>query len=147
MPWMPPELLRQASDIRYLKCDIWSLACTLFELLANKNPHPGLDNGTHHSVIIARILEQKSPMGENPNIPLKIPPEIDADIRNLIRKCVRPDPSDRPDTAYVLSELKGLHDRACKLTAVRLRLTARILSLHQGLQDYRNIRPSRGEAA
>jgi len=76
-----PEVLR---DQRYsLKVDIWSFGIIALSLITRTKPYPKMTDAQ----IVIRVLA-----GKRPNIPPKVPKEF----TNLIKKCLKNDPKERP---------------------------------------------------
>ncbi|ORZ02994.1 kinase-like domain-containing protein [Syncephalastrum racemosum] len=85
--WMAPEVieLKGAST----KSDIWSLACTIIELLTGKPPYAGMIamSALYH------IVEDDCP---------PIPEGISESLRGLLIDCFRKDPAERPTAKELL---------------------------------------------
>ncbi|KAL4248085.1 hypothetical protein ABKN59_007801 [Abortiporus biennis] len=87
--WMAPEVieLKGAST----KSDIWSLACTIVELLTGRPPYGDIANSM---TVMFRIVEDDMP---------PLPDDCSDSLRDFLTKCFQKDPSKRPD-ALTLSE-------------------------------------------
>ncbi|KAF9645362.1 hypothetical protein BDM02DRAFT_3189769 [Thelephora ganbajun] len=91
--WMAPEVieLKGASP----KSDIWSLGCTVIELLTGRPPYADIPNGMS---VMFRIVEDTEPP-----IPETVSPLLD----DFLRQCFHKDPAKRPD-AEILCEHEWL---------------------------------------
>ncbi|KAK1440325.1 hypothetical protein QVD17_06150 [Tagetes erecta] len=88
--WMAPEVVRSKSNSGYgVAADIWSLGCTVLEMLTREIPYYPLE-GIQPLYRIAR--------GEPP----PIPDTLSADARDFILRCLRVNPGDRPTAAQLL---------------------------------------------
>ncbi|KAL6492853.1 hypothetical protein OROGR_032612 [Orobanche gracilis] len=86
--WMAPEVVR---SLGYgLPADIWSLGCTVLEMLTRRFPYSNLES---QMAALFRIGK-----GERPLIPDSLPTEA----RDFILKCLQVDPSSRPTAAQLL---------------------------------------------
>ncbi|KAJ7592858.1 kinase-like domain-containing protein [Mycena floridula] len=87
--WMAPEVieLKGASP----KSDIWSLACTVIELLTGKPPYADIGNSMS---VMFRIVEDDMP---------PIPEGCSEPLRDFLIQCFDKDPTERP-TAELLCE-------------------------------------------
>ncbi|KAK4391149.1 Mitogen-activated protein kinase kinase kinase [Sesamum angolense] len=85
--WMAPEVVR---SLGYgLAADIWSLGCTVLEMLTRRFPYSNLEAMT----ALFRIGS-----GERP----PIPDSLSSDARDFILTCLQVDPSLRPAAAQLL---------------------------------------------
>ncbi|KAL2231946.1 mitogen-activated protein kinase kinase kinase 1 [Sesamum indicum] len=85
--WMAPEVVR---SLGYgLAADIWSLGCTVLEMLTRRFPYSNLEAVT----ALFRIGS-----GERP----PIPDSLSSDARDFILTCLQVDPSRRPTAAQLL---------------------------------------------
>ncbi|KAE9397077.1 hypothetical protein BT96DRAFT_996156 [Gymnopus androsaceus JB14] len=91
--WMAPEVieLKGASP----KSDIWSLACTVIELLTGRPPYGDIPNSMS---VMFRIVEDDMP---------PIPPGISPLLEDFLKKCFHKDPAQRP-SAELLCEHQWL---------------------------------------
>nr|VWO96980.1 STE/STE11/CDC15 protein kinase [Ganoderma boninense] len=80
--WMAPEVieLKGAST----KSDIWSLACTVIELLTGRPPYAEIANSMS---VMFRIVEDPSP---------PLPEECSESLQDFLRMCFNKDPTKRP---------------------------------------------------
>ncbi|KJA27969.1 hypothetical protein HYPSUDRAFT_112868, partial [Hypholoma sublateritium FD-334 SS-4] len=87
--WMAPEVieLQGAST----KSDIWSLGCTVIELLTGRPPYAEIANGMS---VMFRIVEDDMP---------PFPPDASELLRHFLTQCFRKDPALRP-SAELLCE-------------------------------------------
>ncbi|KAK4490094.1 hypothetical protein RD792_000750 [Penstemon davidsonii] len=86
--WMAPEVVRSRGY--GLAADIWSLGCTVLEMLTRRFPYSNLDC---MEAALYRIGK-----GERPDIPNS----LSNDARDFILKCLQVDPSLRPTAAQLL---------------------------------------------
>ncbi|XP_073276046.1 mitogen-activated protein kinase kinase kinase 1-like [Primulina huaijiensis] len=85
--WMAPEVVR---SLGYgLSADIWSLGCTVLEMLTGRIPYSHLE----WMSALFRIGK-----GERP----PIPDSLSIDARDFILKCLQVDPSSRPTAGQLL---------------------------------------------
>ncbi|RLM78695.1 protein kinase byr2-like [Panicum miliaceum] len=85
--WMAPEVAK--AKPHGPPADIWSLGCTVLEMLTGKVPYPDME-WTHALLKIGR------------GIPPEIPDKLSEDARDFIKKCVQANPNDRPSAAQLL---------------------------------------------
>ncbi|BAF10159.1 Os02g0769800 [Oryza sativa Japonica Group] len=85
--WMAPEVAK--AKPHGPPADIWSLGCTVLEMLTGKVPYPDME-WTHALLKIGR------------GIPPEIPATLSEDARDFIIKCVKVNPNDRPSAAQLL---------------------------------------------
>ena len=86
--YMAPELYKdppQASS----KCDIWSLGCIMYELIALKGPF----EDSSYATLAQKICEEK---------PLPLPECINEKLKDLIWHMIDKDPSKRPSALEIL---------------------------------------------
>ncbi|CAL9068869.1 mitogen-activated protein kinase kinase kinase 1-like isoform X1 [Musa acuminata AAA Group] len=86
--WMAPEVVNPRRTYGPA-ADIWSLGCTVLEMLTRQIPYPNLE-WTQALFKIGR--------GEQP----PIPDHLSGDARDFISKCVRVNPNDRPTASQLL---------------------------------------------
>ncbi|KAJ4469522.1 STE/STE11/cdc15 protein kinase [Lentinula aciculospora] len=91
--WMAPEVieLKGASP----KSDIWSLACTVIELLTGRPPYGEIPNSMS---VMFRIVEDDMP---------PIPPGVSPLLEDFLKQCFHKDPAQRP-SAELLCEHQWL---------------------------------------
>ncbi|KMZ74116.1 hypothetical protein ZOSMA_135G00450 [Zostera marina] len=86
--WMAPEVVKPKQGYG-TPADIWSLGCTVFEMLTGKPPYSDLE-WTSALFKIGR--------GERP----AIPEDLSTDARDFINQCVQVKPTDRPSSKELL---------------------------------------------
>ncbi|WOL18501.1 mitogen-activated protein kinase kinase kinase 1-like [Canna indica] len=86
--WMAPEVINPRRTYGPA-ADIWSLGCTVLEMLTRQIPYPNLE-WTQALFMIGR--------GEQP----PIPDNLSRDARDFISKCVKVNPNDRPTASQLL---------------------------------------------
>eukprot|EP01061_Rhynchopus_euleeides_P017536 TRINITY_DN2913_c0_g1_i2.p1 TRINITY_DN2913_c0_g1~~TRINITY_DN2913_c0_g1_i2.p1 ORF type:complete len:1198 (+),score=356.36 TRINITY_DN2913_c0_g1_i2:335-3928(+) len=94
--WMAPEVLRkrEGSAAYGTRCDIWSLGCTVIEMLGHTPwQREGGSEGDHE--ILGRILGSR----EGPPIPAGTP----SDLEEFALSCFAYEPCDRPSAADLLA--------------------------------------------
>ncbi|WVZ73471.1 hypothetical protein U9M48_021773 [Paspalum notatum var. saurae] len=85
--WMAPEVAK--AKPHGPPADIWSLGCTVLEMLTGKVPYPDME-------WIYALLK----IGRG--IPPEIPNTLSEDARDFIKKCVQANPNDRPSAAQLM---------------------------------------------
>ncbi|KAG2454465.1 hypothetical protein HYH02_001484 [Chlamydomonas schloesseri] len=89
--WMAPEVIRGTGYGR--RADIWSLGCTVIEMLTGAHPWPHLDNQWTAMFTIAKT-EEGPPR----------PKGISEEARRFLDKCLQFDPAKRPTAAELLQD-------------------------------------------
>lgn len=92
--WMAPEVIKFAGASA--KSDIWSLGCTLVEMLTGKPPYAGMPSFT----ALYRIVED-----DEPPIPKNL--TLSEEGREFLMACFKKNPQDRP-SAYELMQSKWM---------------------------------------
>ncbi|KAK1417648.1 hypothetical protein QVD17_26779 [Tagetes erecta] len=87
--WMAPEVVSRKNNGYGLAADIWSLGCTVLEMLTSKIPYSHLE-GMQALFRIGR--------GELP----PIPETLSLEAQDFIRKCLQVNQDDRPTAAQLL---------------------------------------------
>ncbi|XP_060167781.1 mitogen-activated protein kinase kinase kinase 3-like [Lycium barbarum] len=87
--WMAPEVVNRKNNGYGIPADIWSLGCTVLEMLTGKVPYSHLE-GMQALFRIGR--------GEPP----PIPDTLSAEAQDFIKRCLRVNPNDRPTAAELL---------------------------------------------
>ncbi|KAL7263326.1 hypothetical protein ACSBR1_001494 [Camellia fascicularis] len=88
--WMAPEVVKRRNQGYGLAADIWSLGCTVLEMLTRQIPYSHLECQMQALFRIGK--------GEPP----PVPDSLSSDARNFIFKCLQVNPSDRPTAAQLL---------------------------------------------
>lgn len=86
--WMAPEVINPRKSY-WLPADIWSLGCTVLEMLTRRPPNSDLE--WHRAL-------WKVGHGELP----PIPDTLSRDAKDLIQRCLKIEPVDRPSAAELL---------------------------------------------
>lgn len=86
--WMAPEVVHPKKTYGRA-ADIWSLGCTVLEMLTRQIPFPNVE-WQHAFYRIGR--------GDQP----PVPSHLSSDAQDFIRKCVQVDPNSRPTAAQLL---------------------------------------------
>ncbi|KAG1457983.1 hypothetical protein G6F56_006494 [Rhizopus delemar] len=92
--WMAPEIIKLAGAST--KSDIWSLGCTIIEMLTGKPPYSGM----HSFAALYKIVED-----DEPPIPKNL--VLSKDVREFLLSCFKKTPEDRP-SAYELMKYKWM---------------------------------------
>jgi serine/threonine protein kinase len=91
--WMAPEVIRQrATKSDWKKSDIWSLGCTVVEMATGKPPWSNYSNPV-------TALYQIACRRAAPPLPDTLTPEATA----FLGACFKPEPTQRPETAELLT--------------------------------------------
>ncbi|CAN4103407.1 unnamed protein product [Withania somnifera] len=88
--WMAPEVVNRKNQGYGLAADIWSLGCTVLEMLTRQFPYSNLDNPMQVLYMIGK--------GEPP----AVPNTLSVDARDFIDHCLQVDPSARPTASQLL---------------------------------------------
>lgn len=92
--WMAPEVVSGKGPVDF-PADVWSLGCTVMEILTGKPPFHHLGNGAR----VMGLVGNGGAAGDE----LTIPTEIhDADARDFITQCLQRDPQKRPKVSTLL---------------------------------------------
>ncbi|CAN6177794.1 unnamed protein product [Urochloa humidicola] len=86
--WMAPEVVNPKKTYGPA-ADIWSLGCTILEMLTRQIPYPNME----WTEALLRIGKGEAPA---------IPNTLSKDARDFIRQCVKPNPEDRPSASRLL---------------------------------------------
>ncbi|KAL7333632.1 Protein kinase of the Mitotic Exit Network [Mucor circinelloides] len=92
--WMAPEVIKFAGASA--KSDIWSLGCTIVEMLTGKPPYAGIPS----FAALYRIVED-----DEPPIPKNI--ALSDEAREFLLACFKKNPEDRP-SAFDLMKMKWM---------------------------------------
>ncbi|XHG02686.1 hypothetical protein AWENTII_006029 [Aspergillus wentii] len=123
MPYRAPELFDvKTGSIIDTKVDVWSLGCTLYACLVGKSPFEARSEETGGSLSMCvlggdwRFPDEKSgaakgkgktgggqssPAGDNGT-------SISAPVKDVVRKCLQVEPSDRPDIDELIQIMKDV---------------------------------------
>ncbi|XP_061350492.1 mitogen-activated protein kinase kinase kinase 1-like [Gastrolobium bilobum] len=88
--WMAPEVVKGKNKGYGLPADIWSLGCTVLEMLSGKIPYSQLE-----------CMQALFRIGKGERPP--IPDSLSKDARDLILQCLQVNPDDRPTAAELLN--------------------------------------------
>ncbi|OIT00096.1 PREDICTED: mitogen-activated protein kinase kinase kinase 1-like [Nicotiana attenuata] len=88
--WMAPEVVNRKNQGYGQAADIWSLGCTVLEMLTRQFPYSHLENQMQALFRIGK--------GEPP----PVPNTLSIDARNFINQCLQVDPSARPTASQLL---------------------------------------------
>ncbi|XP_038715798.1 mitogen-activated protein kinase kinase kinase 1-like [Tripterygium wilfordii] len=87
--WMAPEVVNRKSQGYGLPADIWSLGCTVLEMLTHKIPYSDLE----WMQALFRIGKGEPPL---------VPDSLSRDARDFILQCLQANPNHRPTAAQLL---------------------------------------------
>ena len=113
MPYRAPELfdVKTGSTID-TKVDIWSLGCTLYACLVGKSPFEARSEETGGSLSLCVLGGDWRFPGEGrqhgkQKAPAKPPanqePDITESVKDIVRKCLKVEPGERPDIDELIS--------------------------------------------
>ncbi|KAM3742259.1 hypothetical protein ACB098_07G057200 [Castanea mollissima] len=87
--WMAPEVVNIKNRFYGLAADIWSLGCTVLEMLTREHPYSHLEG----MQALFMIGKGKPPL---------VPDSLSRDARDFILKCLQVNPNDRPTATQLL---------------------------------------------
>jgi mitogen-activated protein kinase kinase kinase 1 len=87
--WMAPEVVKRHSQGYGLAADIWSLGCTVLEMLTRQIPYSDLES-----------MQALFRIGKG--VPPLVPDSLSADARDFILQCLQVNPSARPTASRLL---------------------------------------------
>ncbi|KPI83663.1 putative protein kinase [Leptomonas seymouri] len=90
--WMAPEVIKCEAGGYGIKSDIWSLGCTMVEMLTGKPPWPECNS------MWAAVYKIANSTG----LPTEIPEDVDPELMDLLEKCFERNPKLRPTAAALL---------------------------------------------
>ncbi|KAJ4967513.1 hypothetical protein NE237_019362 [Protea cynaroides] len=88
--WMAPEVVNRKNNGYGPPADIWSLGCTVLEMLTRQVPYSPLD-----------WMQAFFKIGKG--IPPPIPDSLSRDARDFIHQCLQVDPTNRPTAGQLLN--------------------------------------------
>ncbi|AYU75944.1 protein kinase, putative [Leishmania donovani] len=91
--WMAPEVIKCEAGGYGVKSDIWSIGCTIVEMLTGKPPWPECNS------MWAAVYKIANSTG----LPTEIPADIDPELMDLLQRCFERNPKLRPTAADMLS--------------------------------------------
>lgn len=124
MPYRAPELFDvKTGSIIDTKVDIWSLGCTLYACLVGKSPFEARSEETGGSLSMCvlggdwRFPDEKSTAtkgkgkagsSDNEDTSKNGGAAISAPVKELVRKCLQVEPSERPDIEELIQLIKDV---------------------------------------
>ncbi|KAK7196407.1 protein kinase [Novymonas esmeraldas] len=90
--WMAPEVIKCEAGGYGMKSDVWSIGCTMVEMLTGKPPWPECNS------MWAAVYKIANSTG----LPTEIPADIDPELMDLLRRCFERNPKLRPTAAEML---------------------------------------------
>jgi len=120
MPYRAPELFDvKTGSIIDTKVDIWSLGCTLYACLVGKSPFEARSDETGGSLSMCvlggdwRFPDEKSnatkgkgKAGAKDDASSSNADSISAPVKEVVRKCLQVEPSERPDIDELIQIIK-----------------------------------------
>ncbi|KAB2629060.1 mitogen-activated protein kinase kinase kinase 1-like [Pyrus ussuriensis x Pyrus communis] len=88
--WMAPEVVNRKSQGYGLPADIWSLGCTVLEMLTGRVPYSNLE-----------WMQALFKIGKGE--PPQVPDSLSKDAQDFIDRCLQVDPNKRPSAALLLT--------------------------------------------
>ncbi|KAF0695849.1 Aste57867_13369 [Aphanomyces stellatus] len=90
--WMAPEVIKEEQTSEgWMKADIWSLGCTVLEMLTGRTPWQEFSNPL---TAMYKIVSSDS----TPHVPADLPPEA----AEFVQSCFQRDPTKRPTATELL---------------------------------------------
>ena len=86
--WMAPEVIEMTGQVTSA-CDIWSLGCTIIELLTCRPPYFELNQFTAMTKIVKEVLPP-------------FPDSITDELKDFLQRCFEKDPFNRIDAKALL---------------------------------------------
>lgn len=124
MPYRAPELFDvKTGSIIDTKADIWSLGCTLYACLVGKSPFEARSEETGGSLSMCvlggdwRFPDEKSGAAkgkgkaagqQNAETTKDSRSSISAPVKDIVRKCLQVEPSERPDIDELIQIIKDV---------------------------------------
>ncbi|TQD91313.1 hypothetical protein C1H46_023064 [Malus baccata] len=93
---MPPLVVNRKSQGYGLPADIWSLGCTVLEMLTGRVPYSNLE----WSLLVSQQMQALFKIGKGE--PPQVPDSLSKDAQNFIHQCLQVDPKKRPTAAQLL---------------------------------------------
>lgn len=144
--WTAPEILTRESK-NSVESDIYSFGMILYEVFARKTPYDGEDFSKTLRQICDPLVQKR------PEVPFGMPLEI----QNIMKECLRHDPTARPDAGELDSRLRRINENdemvsgASQYSAFKPRTaTASLFDLFprkvaEALRDGRKVQPQHKE--
>jgi serine/threonine kinase 16 len=119
MPYRAPELFDvKTGSVIDAKVDIWSLGCTLYACLVGKSPFEARSEETGGSLSLCVLggdwrfpgegRQQQQPQQGIQKAPATQEPEISESVKELVRKCLKVEPNERPDIDELIRLLEDV---------------------------------------
>lgn len=115
MPYRAPELFDvKTGTIIDGKVDIWSLGCTLYACLVGKSPFEARSEETGGSLSICvlsgdwRFPDEKPGGKGKAGEASKVEGAISEPVRDVVRRCLQVEPSERPDVDELIKLLEDV---------------------------------------
>ncbi|KAG5486305.1 hypothetical protein CUR178_07616 [Leishmania enriettii] len=90
--WMAPEVIKCEAGGYGMKSDIWSIGCTIVEMLTGKPPWPECNS------MWAAVYKIANSTG----LPTEIPADVDPELMDLLERCFERNPKLRPTAEAML---------------------------------------------
>lgn len=90
--WMAPEVIKCEGSGYGVKSDIWSIGCTVVEMITGKPPWPECNS------MWAAVYK----IAHSTGLPTEIPKDLDPQLMNFLELCFERDPKERPTAEQLL---------------------------------------------
>ncbi|ORC90431.1 protein kinase [Trypanosoma theileri] len=90
--WMAPEVIKCEAGGYGMKSDIWSIGCTVVEMITGKPPWPECNS------MWAAVYK----IAHSTGLPTEIPKDLDPKLMNFLELCFERDPRQRPTAEQLL---------------------------------------------
>jgi mitogen-activated protein kinase kinase kinase len=127
LPWMAPEVLKMTTDEgASYPSDIWSLGCTVWEILAGRMPFSDFDNEFHMMCHIASCEDETEL--------LEPVDTISPEALRFVHRCLRMKPEERPTAAELLADSWLRTEAIATPTAAPPAAPATVSKLHSAVK-------------
>eukprot|EP00668_Euglena_longa_P017732 GGOE01022173.1.p1 GENE.GGOE01022173.1~~GGOE01022173.1.p1 ORF type:complete len:727 (+),score=184.60 GGOE01022173.1:58-2181(+) len=118
--WMAPEVCLGNGGCK--ASDVWSLGCTVVEMLTGDSPFPGIDQ---FSLLFNVAMGKCEPL---------VPEAVSAECKAFLWQCFKPDPADRPAVSSLSRHpwLNNIHPSSASETTETDKLTSELSSTYSG---------------
>ena len=115
MPYRAPELFDvKTGSVIDAKVDVWSLGCTMYACLVGKSPFEARSEETGGSLSMCvlggdwRFPNERQINGKSKSKMQPAEDEISKPIKDLVRKCLRVEPAERPDIDELINTIENI---------------------------------------